>query len=240
MATPPKKLIRCPSCDHEQLEYAEAVSTTCSACGKYIQLHAFKRRKFAKKQILSHQKHDVRCFHCGHVDLVPESTLSWQCTGCGAHIDLETHTINKTQSTNIFTYGGVIVTPNGNFIGARIEAGWMKAAGSIAGVIVCKDKIIINGPAKFKANVSGIHLEIDPGASLESKQLLEFETICIKGKLDAKQVTASKSFKVTSIGEAELDTVSCKAFAVEHGGLFKGKLISYKEPLPEEEKEEQE
>lgn len=215
---PSKKPIKCPYCGNEQMEYPEISGTTCQACSKYIYLSRPQRRKTSSriKQIFN-QKKEIRCFQCGHIEMVPESSLSWQCTACSAHVDLETHEIQRGCTMNIFTHGGVVIGPNGHFLGSRAEAEWMKIAGSSSGVLVSK-KITIDGQSHLKANVTADHLEVEPGSSINSKQFLEAQSANIQGKVTAKQLKISGSLKISSMGEVHAENTSFSTLTIEPGG----------------------
>ncbi|MFZ5805836.1 MAG: polymer-forming cytoskeletal protein [Verrucomicrobiota bacterium] len=219
--TPPsKKSIQCPYCGHEQMEYPEISGTTCQACSKYIYLSRPQRRKTSSKikQIFTQRK-EIRCFHCGHIEMVPESSLSWQCTACSGHVDLETHEIQKGCTMNIFTHGGVIIGPRGHFLGSRAEAEWIRLGGSSSGVLVGK-KITVDGQAHLKANATGESLDVEPGASVDAKQLMEFQSAFIQGKVFAKQLKVLGDLKISSLGEAHVDQAWFNTLTVEPGGKF--------------------
>lgn len=161
---------------------------------------------------------------------VPPNIPAWQCSACGAKVDLSDHTITKGCSHNIFTYGAILISPSGHFSGSRAEAQWMEIAGTASGMLVSKSRIVINGHGRLRGNASGKHLEVEPGAILEARQPLEFETALIKGKATVKQLCVTKELRVTSIGELEAGSFQFSSALVEPGGILRGNGTCLKLP----------
>ncbi|MFH1067726.1 MAG: hypothetical protein V1746_07475 [bacterium] len=225
--SPLKRAIICPSCGHEQMEYVEAQATACRACGKYIPINPLKKGKKKSHSPRFHTQHlEARCFQCNQAVTMPSDVPSWQCPSCGARIDLTTHTIEATHSSNIFTYGGIIIGPQGRFAGGRAEASWIRIAGSADGVLTGRQTVTVQGRVQLRANVSGGMLEVKAGTELEAKQPLEFQTAFIQGKVKARRMKITKELHIGATGSLEVNALEFASLCVEPGGVFRGEGVS--------------
>jgi len=219
-----KQEITCPECGNTQMEYAEATSANCKACGAYIQLK--ERKKAIKIRLMRSLRNDVKCLDCGHIQAVPSDVHSWQCENCGSHLDFNTHRIDGRHTAKIVTYGGIIIGPRGLFHGARGEADWIRVAGISVGVLVAWTQLTVDGHARLRAQASAQHLEVEPEASLETDHPLEFKTAYIDGRVKGKQLLVTEELHVGPTGEVFVDTLQFAKLTVEPGGKLRGRAIS--------------
>lgn len=225
--SPLKRAIICPSCGHEQMEYVEALATSCRSCGKYIPISSSKKGKKKTRTRHFHTKHlEAHCFQCNQAVTIPSDVPSWQCPACGAQIDLTTHTIEATHSSNIFTYGGIVIGPNGRFSGARAEATWIRMSGTSDGVLVGRQTLSIQGKLQLKANASGGLLEVKAGSELDARQPLEFRTVLIQGKVKARRMKVTDELRISATGSLEVNALEFASLCVEPGGVLRGEGVS--------------
>lgn len=188
---PDRITVICPSCQHEQREYAEANSTFCHACGHRFQLHASRRPSYRKPDSRI-KRTKFFCPQCEHELFIPESALSWQCQHCATYVDLRNYDIDKAMAKSIHTLGDVVITPKGAFQAAKLIAENLTIRGRCSGSLKITDTLIIDSEVKLIGPISARSIIIEPGASLTADADIRASRWHIEGEVKASRIVASQ------------------------------------------------
>jgi len=225
---PPKELVTCPSCGHEQKDYPSANATFCHRCGTRILLQEKPRRQAVRKQVeLKARRRMVACLHCGREMRIHEEAQKWQCTSCSAYVDLANHDIQREHTASIQTYGDIVVGAKGVLAGAKAEAENIRMAGRAMPRVVCRKCLVIEGTVKLAAGAEGPLLQVLENTSLGAEGLLEFEMMEVKGQVQGKQVKVLGSLEIFPGASLQADQISARRILVHP----LGKLLGYVQSL---------
>jgi cytoskeletal protein CcmA (bactofilin family) len=218
-----KRPIRCNLCRCQQLEPITATSTTCRACGEVVEIRGAWRTEKASQKVKLNERQDICCYQCGQHQAVPMGVDSWECVSCGTRFDLKMKVIRSVHSENVYSYGKLIIEPNGRFMGMRADSPWIQMAGFSAGTLVAANGVIIKGNSHVRGKLIGSHLEIQADAYLECMDEVQFRTVNIHGRLRSPHLTATEELNIFSTGSLVTEKIVFSSVRVEPGGVFKTK-----------------
>lgn len=194
---PERVTVICPSCHHQQREYAEANSTFCHACGHRFQLHS--------KRIPSYRTPDNRvrrkktlCPHCAHDLFIPESALSWQCQHCTQYLDLRDYSIDRAFSKSIHTFGKVDILPKGSFQASKLIASHLTIRGRCSGSLLVHETLVVDAEVSVTGRVEAQTLIIEPGASLTTSREIKAARWQVEGNVKAQQIESTRELVLTA------------------------------------------
>ncbi len=215
---PDRITVICPSCHHEQREYAEANSTFCHACGHRFQLHANRRPSYRKPDSRI-KRRKFFCPQCEHELFIPEAALSWQCQHCTTYVDLKNYDIEKTMAKSIHTFGDVVIAPKGSFQAAKIVAGNLTIRGRCSGSLRIHDTLIVDTEVKLTGSITARSLIIEPDASLTTDADITANCWHIEGAVKASRIQATGEMVIADGGSLRtriLEYRSAKIFEGAH------------------------
>ena len=229
MAKPKRVEISCPDCGHTQMEYAEANSTFCHACGHRIVLNDRSTQRKARKapSRKSVARRTLPCCHCQHPLDIPEESESWQCPVCSGYLDLKDHTITTTVGRSILTYGDILVENRGSFGGNRIEGGTITLAGGlISGQMLARQTFQITRPSRLNAEVSCDTWVMDSGSEVDNRKTVSCQSARISGKAKLRELKVSGTLHILGSGSIDVQQLVATHINVEPGGRLKAAQVT--------------
>lgn len=221
MAAPKRREVTCPACGHLQLDYVEASSSFCRACG-----HRFTTQpkiKSGTKRTEQRDKSPLRrrivCFSCQHSMDVPEASDSWQCSSCSVYLDLKNHHITSTVGRSIQTYGTITLASRGFFSGNQAGGTHIYfEGGGASGRLVALENMEIRKTSRIRADLSCVRLEIWKDAVLESNKSVRCQDMVISGKASFRRVEARGSIHIMPGASLRVQDLTALEIKVEEGG----------------------
>jgi hypothetical protein len=225
---PKKKAVTCPSCNHEQMEYAAALSTTCRACGHYFKLKTGPKKTRPKRKKIA--RRTLVCYHCGESLSIPVEALSWQCTHCSSYLEITDRLVEGEVSSPIRTYGRLTIAAGGHYTGNRAEAGSVLLSGRSSGRLLCQELLTVRGTGLLTAIASGQRLLIETGASLTTDQPLHFREGTIEGTLAAKTLVVDGLLQIGPAARIKAERIVFGRVTAEQGCRVQARFTSRRLP----------
>lgn len=214
--------VACPECGGTQMESENFLSTVCRGCGVYFKsprASAGGRRKIKRKNI---EKRELSCAECGATQEVAVEAQSSTCLSCGRHLELGHREILGEHLGNISLEGELRIGPKGNYGGSRARAARIILEGRSSGFLEAPEFLRVAGQARIRSGASGGHLEIQPGAGLESGDRLDFVDGRIDGELRCPVVHFAGPLAVGPKGSVIAEKIHFRELTVEPGGRVAG------------------
>ncbi|MGF1678310.1 MAG: hypothetical protein ACFCUX_03840 [Candidatus Methylacidiphilales bacterium] len=221
MAAPKRQEVTCPACGHLQLDYVEASSYFCRACGHRFTTQPKVRsgNKRLEKRDKSLLRRKIICFSCQHSMDVPEASDSWQCPSCSVYLDLKNHHICSTVGRSIQTYGTITLAPRGYFSGNQAGATHIYfEGGGASGRVVALENMEIRKTSRVRADLSCVRLEIWQGAVLESNRSVRCQDMVVSGTASFRRVEARGSIHIMPGASLRVQELTALEIKVEAGG----------------------
>src|SRR5438067_4750651 len=223
------------------MEYAAAKSSICRQCGRSFSPFAPKPglklrtreeapppesssilgrfEDFWKRQ----RSLVVECFECKRKQQVSGAASSTICPGCSTHIDLRDYKISSGFSRTIRTCGKVHLTARGELGSSSVICKEALIEGRLRANLHCFGTATINYAGRIPGRISAGHIVVDRKADVHCFRRVRAGSIEIKGKMSG-EIVVETIVTVRKKGSLE-GNVTAKAFIVEKGGMFSGRLI---------------
>ena len=210
--------VHCPECGHAQMESENFLSTVCRSCSFYFKssLASGGDKKRVKRATI--QMRELTCADCGAVQLVAEEAQSSSCIECGRHLELGHREIRGEHLGNLSLEGELLIGPKGNFGGAKGRAARIVLQGRASGFLVGAEWLRVEGQSKIRSGAKGGQLVVQNGASLESGDLLQFDSGEILGELRCGTARFAGALRVGPQGRIVAEKIYFGNLTVETGG----------------------
>ena len=210
--------VHCPECGHAQMESENFLSTVCRSCSFYFKssLASGGDKKRVKRATI--QMRELTCADCGAVQLVAEEAQSSSCLECGRHLELGHREIRGEHLGNLSLEGELLIGPKGNFGGAKGRAARIVLQGRASGFLVGAEWLRVEGQSKIRSGAKGGQLVVQDGASLESGDLLQFDSGEILGELRCGTARFAGALRVGPQGRIVAEKIYFGNLTVETGG----------------------
>ena len=210
--------VHCPECGHAQMESENFLSTVCRSCSFYFKssLASGGDKKRVKRATI--QMRELTCADCGAVQLVAEEAQSSSCLECGRHLELGHREIRGEHLGNLSLEGELLIGPKGNFGGAKGRAARIVLQGRASGFLVGAEWLRVEGQSKIRSGAKGGQLVVQDGASLESGDLLQFDSGEILGELRCGTARFAGALRVGPKGRIVAEKIYFGNLTVEMGG----------------------
>ena len=210
--------VHCPECGHAQMESENFLSTVCRSCSFYFKssLASGGDKKRVKRATI--QMRELTCADCGAVQLVAEEAQSSSCLECGRHLELGHREIRGEHLGNLSLEGELLIGPKGNFGGAKGRAARIVLQGRASGFLVGAEWLRVEGQSKIRSGAKGGQLVVQNGASLESGDLLQFDSGEILGELRCGTARFAGALRVGPQGRIVAEKIYFGNLTVETGG----------------------
>ncbi|KRP32724.1 MAG: hypothetical protein ABS32_02725 [Verrucomicrobia subdivision 6 bacterium BACL9 MAG-120820-bin42] len=160
----------------------------------------------------------MACADCGAVQLVAEEAQSSSCLECGRHLELGHREIRGEHLGNLSLEGELLIGPKGNFGGAKGRAARIVLQGRASGFLVGAEWLRVEGQSKIRSGAKGGQLVVQNGASLESGDLLQFDSGEILGELRCGTARFAGALRVGPQGRIVAEKIYFGNLTVETGG----------------------
>ena len=161
---------------------------------------------------------ELTCADCGAVQLVAEEAQSSSCLECGRHLELGHREIRGEHLGNLSLEGELLIGPKGNFGGAKGRAARIVLQGRASGFLVGAEWLRVEGQSKIRSGAKGGQLVVQNGASLESGDLLQFDSGEILGELRCGTARFAGALRVGPQGRIVAEKIYFGNLTVETGG----------------------
>ncbi|MEM6820502.1 MAG: hypothetical protein AAF558_00990 [Verrucomicrobiota bacterium] len=234
MVRPKRTEVVCPSCGHRQMEYVEANSTFCHACGHRIPLTVKQYRKGSSSaKTSSVKRQSIRCFHCSHEMQIPTASDSWQCPRCSEYLDFKTHEISVSTGRLLLTYGNITINTRGYLGGSRAEAENITLAGGSASArLVARKELIVNQTCKLSGGFRTRDFVIKPGATAEAQKFVQCRNATIEGIAKFQEMFVSEHLEIVQGGALYVEHLVVSSVTVQQGGQLRASFAHCSETPP--------
>lgn len=152
------------------------------------------------------------------MQLVAEEAQSSSCLECGRHLELGHREIRGEHLGNLSLEGELLIGPKGNFGGAKGRAARIVLQGRASGFLVGAEWLRVEGQSKIRSGAKGGQLVVQNGASLESGDLLQFDSGEILGELRCGTARFAGALRVGPQGRIVAEKIYFGNLTVETGG----------------------